>query len=280
MNAFQDTIETLFSRISILQGTLSYLDYALTNYGKFLKKKFEESNEELPDFLLGTKLVICDLTGPTDNGWNYYYPTAPNYKVTFSSNDKEVEKLINRESSFILAQGYEAFSVFLKNTLIEYFKIFPKKAIDIKLVKNEIDLLDINWNDKIRGLRTGRNHKELFKILHKIEPSLSLSEKENNKNVNLDDWYQVISLIRHKITHSNNEILKTDRDFKDLSSIQKSYFEEYFLFEENDESFVINLNRKICKNNLDLLVEYAFLIFKSICIKSKFDWKILKNMDK
>ena len=114
MNTFQATIETLFSRISILQGTLCYLEYALTNYGKFIKRKFEESSGESPDFLLGTSLIICDLTGPTDNGWNYYYPTAPNYKVTVSNNDKEIEKLINRESSFILAQGYEAFSVFLK----------------------------------------------------------------------------------------------------------------------------------------------------------------------
>ena len=109
---------------------------------------------------------------------------------------------------------------------------------------------------------------------------MSFYEKENNKDVNLNDWYQVTSLIRHKITHSNNEILKTDRDFKNLSHNQKSYFEEFFLFEENDESFVINVNRKICKHNLDLLVEYAFLIFKSISIKSNFDWKILKNMDK
>jgi hypothetical protein len=280
MNNYQNTIETLFSRISILHGTLYHLEYALTNYSNFLKKKFEESKEELPDFLLGTKMVICDLTGPTDNGWNYYYPISPNHTVTFSNNDYETKKIINRESSFVFAQGYEAFSVFIKNILVEYFKLNPKEAIDFKIISSDIDIEDINWFITIRELRTGNNNKELFKILHKINPDLSDSEIINNKDLNLKDWYQVISFVRHKITHSNNQVLKTDKDFRNLSKNQKDYFKMFFIVEENNEKLIINLNREICRNNLYLIAEYAFLIFKSLSTKSKYDWKILKNMNK
>lgn len=278
MNKYQEIIESFFIRITNLIGTLCYLESALLSRSKTIREIYETPNKDIPDLILGFKLVISDLTGLTDNGWNFYFSTKTFHKVTLSNNETETQKIISRESAFSLAQGYEAFSTFLKNMLVVYFEMNPKESIKYMRIKKDEDINILDWNYKIRSIKTGNNNNELFKILRKIASNIPIAEKKNNKGINFQDWYKVLSILRHKITHSNGILYKKYSEYKNLTSEQKCYLKKFFPFEENDGTLTFIITRSDSNKNLELLAEYAFLIFKELSLKSDFEWRILPNM--
>lgn len=277
MNAYRNPIENFFNRISYLQGTLFHLESALSNYLKIRNENFKNSlNDNKVDFELGSSLVISDLTGVTDNGWPLYYPTQSKYILTISSYETETINLIKRETSYCLAQGYEAFEKFLKEILSLYFEENTQEAIKQKLLDQNENTNSINWKEK---LKSGKNNNELFKLIRKIS-NLEVSEKNNFKQINLNEWYEVYSLFRHSITHSEGKLLKDNKDFKKFNANQIKYLKKYFTYEDCREYIHFSIPRKLGNTILEILSEYAFMIFKELSIKSNQDWEILKYMKK
>lgn len=283
MNELEEPLDDLFKKIANLQGTLLHIENALTSYSKIFKQRYEESKvkfkDRVPDFALGSSLIISDLTGETDNGWNYYYPTKRKHIVAASKYDHEIYYLIRRETGYSLAQGFEAFSTFLKDILATYFAEKSSEAIKLKVI-DEIDWsTDINWKNKMRN-NTGKNNKNLFKLIRRISNDFEYSEQNNNKEIDLQAWYSAYSLFRHKMTHSSGKLLKNDKEFKHFNPKEREYLKRYFPYRETDDVLIFEINRREGDLCLNILAEYAFLIFKELSIKLDRDWKILKYMKK
>ena len=280
MNELREPLEKYFNRIANLQGTLLHIEKALTDYSKIFKLRYNKSKDKMPDFALGLRLIISDITGETDNGWDFYFPTDGKHIVTATKYDNEIDHLIKRETGYSLAQGLESFITFLKDILASYFTIKPDEAIRLNVVDESEDIKDIDWGDAIRNYKSGKNNKNLFKLIRKINNNFEYSERNNNKQIDFKDWYAVYSLFRHKMIHERGRLLKTDKDFMNFNSKQMRYLENYFPFYESEGILIFSIKRKVGDISLKLLSEYAFLIFKELSISLGYDWKILKNMKK
>ena len=79
-------------------------------------------------------------------------------------------------------------------------------------------------------------------------------------------------------THSGSSFNLDNKDYTNLTRIEKEYLEQYFPFENNDHRCYFKIERKLGNENLKILSEYAFLIFKELSIELNEDWMILKYM--
>jgi hypothetical protein len=284
-------IEEFFNRIGFLQGSLYHLDVDLKG---FQKQFVRNSSEKLDiDFRLGTRLVISDLSGPTDNGWIIRYPTDVKYRVTISDYEKYTQNLVYEYSAFALLQAYEAFTLFIKSILASYFqsnvhlaykvgiirgkraKCFLKPLMVLFLKKKENNKI-LDFNNLMNNMNCGKNNSNLFKYLRKLSQHYKHHEINNNRSINLIDFSKVFAIARHSITH-NASIISA----KSLDSLNKGQLEILKYFVENDKlsgKMIIKLTQKKSSEILVIISEHAFLIFKSLSICSGQDWKILKNM--
>lgn len=275
MNSISEPLKNFYARIASLKGTLYHIDISLTNYSKIYIEQTEKYRENIPDFALGSNLVISDITGPTDNGWDYVFPTNGKHIVKLSSYQEEVSKLIEREVGHALSQAHEAFSTFLKDQIISYIQ--QNSACIEKLNGKKLELVR-NLMQNLRLVQTGKNNSILFKTLKFFAPALHESEKVNNKKIDFSIWYLAFSYFRHKNTHSSASFSLNDQDYLKLDKKVKDYLMHFFPYEKAGEACSFSLKRKTGDENMKLLSEFAFLIFKELSIQLDEEWKILKNM--
>ena len=278
MNRISKPLDELFIRLATLQGTLYHIQFSLIGHSKDYTKRIEKVKENIPDFALGTNLVISDVTGPTDRGWEYIFPTRGQHIVKLSEFNQEIEKLIRRETAYTLSQSFEAFSTFLKNQIAAFLEVDSTHLEKIKPLKDAVIDEYTNWKEKVRKINSGKNNHELFKILRLFAPNLELSEKKNNKLIDFPSWYKSLAFMRHITIHSNSSFSLNNKDYLNLTKIEKEYLEEYFPFEDKDDNNFFMIERKLGNHNLKILSEYAFLIFKELSIELNEDWMILKYM--
>ena len=278
MNSISKPLDKLFIRLATLQGTLYHIHFSLIGHSKDYIQRTEKVKENIPDFALGTNLIISDVTGPTDRGWEYNFPTSGQHIVKLSEFNQEVEKLIRRETAYTLSQSFEAFSTFLKNQIAVVLEVNPNYSEKVKPFKDAVINECTNWREKVRQINVGKNNRELFKILRLFAPNLEPSEKKNNKNLDFPTWYKSLALLRHMTTHSGSSFNLDNKDYTNLTRIEKEYLEQYFPFENNDHRCYFKIERKLGNENLKILSEYAFLIFKELSIELNEDWMILKYM--
>ena len=108
MNILHREITYFFKRLLELEATLGHIESILNRDFKNIKNQFSKSSK-LPPFLFGNSLVISDQTGPTDNGWQYNYPTGIHKTITFRNYTREIKEIVNREAGYSIAQSHEAF---------------------------------------------------------------------------------------------------------------------------------------------------------------------------
>ncbi len=75
-----------------------------------------------------------------------------------------------------------------------------------KSFKVNEDSLD-GYKQAIRKLK-GRNNKEILSLIRKLSGHFEKAETKNNEGINLKDWFEVFSRVRHGIIHSNFKLKK------------------------------------------------------------------------
>lgn len=288
-----EIIYEFFNRIALLRGSLFHLDTNIKQYSKLFLESWDKSESNKPKFALLSRLIVSDLTGPTDNGWEIHYPTKSDYIVSFENYNKKTAELTIQFSHFVVIQSYEVFESFLKDILSGFFIIKPnigkriisryssqKKRIYnflniCRLFSNKrIENQNIDWFKEVRKIRPGKNNKVLFKILRSISNDDFDFEINNNKGINLRNWYNQFSIVRHSITHSN--CLIPESIFKNIINLKM--LDKYFPSIKEDQSHRVTIDRSHAESIADIITEYAFQIFKNLSITFGNDWAILPNM--
>ncbi|MFT4523023.1 MAG: hypothetical protein ACI8ZN_001975 [Bacteroidia bacterium] len=274
-NYFAPILQEFFDRVAHLEGTLYHLNVALTEFSfAHLEKYIFKGNQQ--EMMLGTALVISDLTGSHDNGWQINYPTGSNYMVIVSEYKQESHELINRESRYTIAQAYEAFSKLIKDFLAKYCEL-NSSIFDGEISEPRSFNLCRSFLDTIKSERYNKGY---FKILRSICASLEQFEANNNTNLSLTTWYKCLGFVRNKITHSDCKFTADDREYIRLTSIEKKYLNMYFNAIKEGDQFEISLPIELGKKHLKLICEYAFLIFKELSQTTGQEWRVLKDMDR
>lgn len=140
-----------------------------------------------------------------------------------------------------------------------------------KTSENTLD----SFQQAIRNLK-GRNNKEILSLIRKLSDHFDKAETTNNEGIDLKDWFEVFSRVRHGVIHSNFTLKK---DIKQpLTHRQQIILNKYFPNEEHDDFYDLKIKKQHADKMLNLVTEYGILIFKSLSIEGSYDWKVFKNM--
>src|SRR5680860_732434 len=156
-NNYKEKIITLFERIIELRHSSNRINLVLTKDAQ----KFTVDNAR---FFSGSKLIISDWTGPTDNGWEINFNTGIRKETFKEDYSREVESIISRECCLSFSQAFEALESFFKDCI--FFKSHRSEKFDFESRD------EINGGDK------------LFRLIKKAcSPQYNEFSKNNNKNI-------------------------------------------------------------------------------------------------
>lgn len=271
MNPLQKEIDEFLGKIALYESISIQTKTHLLKRKEEIKKQIESSSGIAP--FIGTTLIIGDITGPSENGWKLTYPTGFNIHITKEKMAKSLDKLIIQNGMTCLATCYEILESFLFNILGEYLNNFPDNS---KYLKDKKENLKDN-KLFLRKYYRSKNNKELFKLLRQISPEFVKSEKNNNTGMNLQDWYFVISNVRHSIVHSQYLLNIIELNF---NKNHRTIFDNYFSHTKTQKIVKLNMSFDESKKQINMIGEFGFMIFKTLSKLENKNWKILKNMQK
>lgn len=249
------------SNLIIFFEVINHFKHSTNRLNKVLLKDVDLYNSEHAIYHSSTSLNICDWTGTNDNGWKKIFPTKI-IKVTDKENyPLEIQKLLSREFGFAFAQCYEAFE-----TLI-------KELITIKINTDEIfkNSLPTNKDYSRNSLKGG---DFIFKLINKAcGKKFIYFSHNNNMNFKFKEMFNILSQIRHAITHSQGNLnaskLPMNEDY------YKNLFKYLMPLNNFDtELIILKFDHKILNDLLIHLAEFGYQIFKIISKEDNYDWKI------
>jgi hypothetical protein len=281
INPFESSVNDLFMRLNDLNGLLYHIQSQLNGYRKLIKEILEKNSFNISDLVIGSSLVIRDLTEFPEDKWARYYSSG-----IFSSQGEEcfqrINELLNRESAWTVSQGFEAFETFLKDIYANYL-LLKQTEVDEKILK-KLDTKLRNlllkptrieyWKEFVR--MSNINNAELLKIMRGLSPDLKKTEEYNTRGINLVEWYITVEAVRHATTHSNMLIQKNKMSSWSLNL--KKMLHDYFPGNDTKSGgYVLEIDVKRAELNLVLFAEYAFVIFKSMSILNNYNYDVLKK---
>jgi hypothetical protein len=280
-NPLQESITRLFERLSILNGLLHHLEHQLRNQEKLIRESYKKHNLDIEMLFGGARLAIMDISIPLSDGYVKW-----NLLKAFSARGEEFlntsRDIVARESLRALSQAYEAFETFLYDMLGLYFDIHNNKVDTNKLNTYKTKK---NITHELNGFQDWRafakfayqQNNDAIKYIRKISPDISDVEKKNSRKVNVNEWFSVITEIRHSVTHSEMRLSKSK--FNSWSKSKKEILGKIVVYEEESDGYKMRTTRKNAEYNMELLAEYAFILFKylSISINEGYDWDIFEH---
>lgn len=278
-NTYRVQLKALWGKLNHINGILFLIVNQIGNYEKQQQSLWKQKNIKVPRFI-GATLSMTDLTGPTDKGWLYHYPTG-GFSVKGHEFTKMKEEVIRRVSCFSVAQGYEAFETFLQDTVARYLHVHQSvaKPKDIRKFEEQYNKGDRSkvkyWMELVRfarGTYGGMDNKKLFEFLRDFVPELKVGEHDNTKGMDLTKWYKAASVARHAITHSRLEVKECSWKYLDKND------QRYFPCKSEGGRHFLSIGRKHAENCLRMFAEYGFLIFKCLSKNEGYKWNIVRGM--
>jgi hypothetical protein len=277
MNPLEPALENLFERLNFYNFLIAYIGKRLSNLNDNIERRAGESEKiDVEDLMHGTSLIITDLSGPTDDGWLYQYPTG-NFDVKGEDYLQMLDEFTSREAERVVAQGYEAFETYLfdvtarfcdaksEQSLVDHFKGNLPKA-------SERDLEA--WKKAVRGVYRRKANSELIDLLRDLGHGLDEAEMHtNNRGLDIVRWYQITREVRHAVTHSegviSSEVIE-GLDHKEIDVLRDNYPGAM-----TDEGYALQLDVDSAQEALRTFAEYGYAIFKALSEERSYDWKYL-----
>lgn len=207
-------------------------------------------------------LVLSDWTGETEDGWKLTFNSGLFKRTTEENYGTEVKSILSREFCFLYCQSYEALERFFK---------------DCVFYKLQADLIYRDENKEVfrkKGEVSRKNMKggdALYDAVKKIgKTTLHELSMNNTSNLKFKELLEVLSEVRHSVTHSKSII---DKHKINLTPYHDKVFNFFFNHAEiYTEQVHIELDFKKFEFLINKLAEFAFQIFKAISIEEKLEW--------
>lgn len=270
INPLQQELDIFLENISLSNSMFYQTSTHLKNQKQSLLERFKE--HEPNTFLMGTALVIGDLTGPSDNGFKISYHTGKRDTIKVKDISESIEALISREGMRSVATCYEILESFLFDITASYLYNNPKESYKAKKIANHQCSTLEDYKDRVRQYR-GKNNADILKLIKQL--SERFDDSEQPRRYNISQWYQVVSHVRHAVVHSSFKINKKRAEFTEY---QKELFEHYFTFEEDNQWYKLKMTKRESEKQIILVAEYGFHIFKCLSIEKGYNWQVLIGM--
>lgn len=272
MNQLKIELDKFLDGISATQSLLFQTTTHLKNHKKNLLKGWEGTTSNHP--IMASTLIMGDLTGPSDDRWKINYPTGFNFTVELNELETSIDTLIKREGMRSLATCYEILESYLFDVTATYITINQDLLNLVNKLKEHPKTLEES-KELLRKLYRSKNNKEILKLIRKLSPTFVDSEKSNNSGMDLNEWYKVLSTVRHGIIHSLFTIKNLNSKF---DKYQYEIFKHYFSHDQNDDIITLNLSKQEVNRQIILIAEMGFLIFKAFSIERDYNWNVFKDM--
>lgn len=280
MNPLNTPANNLFYHLNALNGMLFILDDQLTKFENLYKESLSKAFFDNDKIYFGASLVIRDLTEWPESGWAKYYPSGA-FSIKGDDYFTLIKALLARESAWTVSQAYEAFETFLKD-ISATFILENQQIVDANKVEKFESLISRKnltkndhgfWREYIEY--TYKKNSDKLKLLRKIIPDISKGEKENNRVIDLTEWFAVVEEVRHSSTHSN--FLIRAHKMKNWSQTKRDILKKYFAGVYENQDYRLNITVKEAKFCLTLFAEFSFQIYKFLSLSRGYDWNILKK---
>ncbi len=233
---------------------------------KVLLEDAKRYDSEGARYFSGSALIISDLSGPTDNGWELNFHTGVLRQTLKDGYRDEIVKLVSRECCLTYSQSFEAFETFLKDIL--YYHVTQSEGF-----RNEVNAM-INPNTKVTR-KTMPGGDKLFKALNKAAGHIIKDLfTDNNLGLRHKETFTALSQARHAIVHSGSIVQLSKVN---TSKLQLDIFNYFFDSEYLGNSHLaIKLDVPRYQKLLKRFSEYAFQIFKAMSINYdlEYDFKL------
>lgn len=271
MVTFQSIVKKFLREVQFSQGTLNSFNKLIQDEIRRLEQNRFKGN--IPPFISYSHLVISDLTGPTESGWEINLSSGFDRKIKFEDYETELNRILIRECAFSIAQCYERLETFIKNSLALHLSFNSPSSTTFHKALTGLHTYS-EFKKGVRNIRS-KDNKDLFKVLRKSCPFYQGFEKQNNFGCNLYEWYKVYSLVRHAITHQSSIV--SESQFNKLTSFQLELLKFYFPGTVKGQVYYIEIQISDARKTIKRVAEFGFTIFKSLSIHNHKPWNILKK---
>jgi hypothetical protein len=248
-NPYKPFLTIFFDRLIELQHAM----YRLSNILNNAIKDYPDDSR-----FSGSGLIISDITGETDRGWEINFHTGSTAITEGISFKNEVDRLILEECRYTVAQSFESLERLLKHL------IFQKTVIDPSFVESYPAFKDIQRHQMPGG-------KKLIEIVSKsCRPLFNQFSDKNNYGIRFSEFFKILLAVRCAIVHDES-LIKRSEIFKS-QEYQRIYNHFFTLSDPGAEKIEISLNQVQLAKLIKYIAQYGFQIFKMLSIKSKLDW--------
>ena len=276
-NPLRKPLRRLYGRLNYLNGMMNLLDHQLTFSRKAFKHVLRKNKIAPSQLLLGTSLPVSDLTHWSADGWMRFFPSG-RFRARKNEYLRMMREILYRECAWAIAQGYEAFERFLKDTAAAYLHANQAEAdagavekFKTRTQAKHLSSADVEfWRTFVDTEYRGRRNGELFRLLRSTCPDIAEAEKTNTRALDLPMWYQAVTIVRDAVTHSGFVVSKTQDPSGLLAGSRHSYFPSSLISGVR----VLRITDKNAECALKLFAEYAFMIYKCLSQKAGYDWRL------
>jgi hypothetical protein len=253
-------IEELLRRLNILNGFIQLLAHQLDVFQKTSEELYKEPDGSDSNVFAAFALAIPDLSTTTDQHFNYVHGGA--YIKEGEEYFRAGEEFVRNWSAWTIAQSYEAFETFLRDTAAHFFYNFrPQKPIG-SLQQIPIDIENIDaWKSCFRERKW--EPLSILNLFRLTEPTIADLEKHNYLQLDLQQWFLLYTSVRHSVTHANSRLSRLDLKAS-VASIDK-ILPTFFPGVWSGDIYDISCSENNALSIIQLTGAYAFIIYKKLC---------------
>ena len=270
-NPYNKDLITFFDRLNFLFGSYNLLGNQLKQLENLFKESLEKNNYSPEIISAFCCLLMQDVTEKPESICHFKYNTGE-YEIKGDEYFKHLNIVKIRQASWCISQSFEAFESFIKKIVYlthelnpsciveKKRKIFeekcPQKSQDKK--KYIINYVGYTYKTNKRKLTFLRNYSNYYKLF----------SNKNYRNLNFEEWFKIISEARHAIVHSEMVIKYNKFDWE---IVNPRFMNKYFPGSLSEKGYLLQIESKNARLNLETFLEYGFLIYKSLSTEMNYD---------
>ena len=208
-----------------------------------------------------------------DNDWILQGSTEK-YSVKGDEFESMLRWLGSREGALAVAQGYEAFEIFLYDITSNVIQVMGNEVAS-PILKGKLpetpNPSTEDWKRIVRSVFRRKPNHPIITALRGLGADLDLAEAPtNNRKLSMKDWFVVGGHVRHATTHT--ALIIKPYELKKMNELQRKILEIDFPGVLIDEGYRVEMNTEYSTFAIQLFAEYGHAIYKSLSISAGVNW--------
>lgn len=283
VNPLQESIEELSKELNLLFGLICSLNAQLGTVRKNFTRILDRDGIDPSLLFSGSRLAITDLEGPK---WQHFFFGPKKFMFTAQGDEYflMVDSLIQRESAWTVTQGYESFKTFLYSIATTYLTNHHE-TVEPEILKG-LNKFNEARRQKGKRIQPGdptywRDYTaflagpgDVLSLLRHVDHVNRLTgiERGNHREVNLIEWFSVVSMARHATVHSH-AIIPMEK-MENWPQQKRDLLRRFFPGIHGKNGYTLHITLEHTTVGLQMFAEYAYAIFGALSRKHGYEWRM------